>query len=96
MLVAVTIVRLPVRRNFEFRPLGDAGGVKTFENQPSLSPRISEVDRRSQKIALGRLGCAQLKFFGPRSRDLNPTHKQIWHENPLYFGFLGLHFDSEK
>jgi len=73
------------RRNFEVCPL-EGSKVRKSRN---LTPHISEpeVVKRSQKISLGRLKCAQLKSFGPTSRDQSPAHNKIRRENPLFSNF---------
>jgi len=75
--VAVTILRLSVQTEFRISSARGRWRCRKFENQPTLTPRISEPEvDRSRKIALGKLGCAQLKFFSSRSRDHSSLRPQ--------------------
>jgi len=63
--VAVAILRLSVQTEFRISSARGRWRGRKFANRPRLTSRISEVVGRSQKIALGRPRCDQLKFFGP-------------------------------
>jgi len=60
MGVAVTILRLSVQTEFRISSARGRWRCRKFEIRPTLTPCISkpEVDRRLQKIALGRPGYA--------------------------------------